>query len=225
MYSSRVPILALLPPSHTVLGKKTHISSSPPESNIKSLSQDTQSQVGADSIKIFTTAIDVSSHAEVTNAISNVVKQSGPIDILLNNAALALGAPAAFPDLQIEVVTMTGTNVNRDLFGTHAALNKGGIQERRKGKLLNVTSTTALEVLPFPGESIYQASKTLPRLLHQDSHQNWLGTNIKVLALRPDVVANHSYEQRVGFDKNAYNGFHGRYVRVKIGEYTHYWPC
>jgi 3-hydroxy acid dehydrogenase/malonic semialdehyde reductase len=178
------------------------------ESKLKSLSQDIQSQVGADSIKIFTTAVDVSSHSEVTKAISNVVKQSGPIDILVNNAGLALGAPAAFPDLNIEdVVTMTGTNVNGYLFATHAVLNEGGMRERRKGTILNVTSTTALEVPPFTGESIYHASKRFQEGFTDALRTELVGTNIKVLALRPGVVATHFHEQRVGFDKDAYNGF------------------
>ncbi|KAL1612592.1 hypothetical protein SLS60_000821 [Paraconiothyrium brasiliense] len=83
------------------------------ESKLKSLSQEIQSNVGTNTIRIFTIAVDVSNHLEVTKAVSNVVKQSGPIDILINNAGLALGAPAAFQDLRIEdVVTMTGTNVN-----------------------------------------------------------------------------------------------------------------
>ncbi|KAJ4358037.1 uncharacterized protein N0V89_002616 [Didymosphaeria variabile] len=140
------------------------------ESKLKYLSQDIQSNIGANTIRIFTTAVDVSNQVEVTKAISNVVKQSGPIDILINNAGLALGAPAAFQDLSIEdVVAMTGTNVNgASLPGTNKRFQEGFTDALR----------TELG-----------------------------GTNIKVLALRPGVVATHFHEQRVGFDKDAYNGF------------------
>ncbi|KAF2450768.1 NAD(P)-binding protein [Karstenula rhodostoma CBS 690.94] len=86
--------------------------------------------------------------------------ESGPIDALINNAGLALGAPAAFSDLKIRgVVTMTGTNINGYMLATYAVLNDGGMRERGKGTLLKVTSTTALDDPPFPGESIYHATR------------------------------------------------------------------
>lgn len=180
------------------------------EAKLKLLSQEIQSKVdsNASKIKIFTAAVNVSNHVEVTEAISNVVKQSGPVDVLINNAGLALGAPATFSRLKIEdVVTMTGTNVNGYLFATHAVLNDGGMLERGKGTVLNVTSTTALEVPPFPGEAIYHASKRFQEGFTDALRAELVGTNIKVLALRPGVVATHFHEQRVGYDPDAYDSF------------------
>ncbi|KAJ4292545.1 hypothetical protein N0V90_009208 [Kalmusia sp. IMI 367209] len=174
---------------------------------LKALAQEIQSKVGP-SIKIFTTAVDVSSHSAVIAAVANVVKETGPINVLINNAGLALGAPSAFPDLNIEdIVTMTGTNVNGYLFATYAVLNEGGMRAAGKGTILNVTSTTALEVPPFPGESIYHASKRFQEGFTDALRTELVGTNIKVLALRPGVVATHFHEQRVGFDRDAYEGF------------------
>lgn len=158
--------------------------------------------------KIFTTTADVSDHKSVSSAIQSIVEQVGHIDVLINNAGLALGAPAAFPDLKIsDVITMTGTNVNGMLFTTYAVLNDGKMKERGRGTILNVTSTTALEVPPFPGESIYHASKAFQEGFTNSLRTELVGTNIKVLALRPGVVATHFHEQRVGFDQGQYEGF------------------
>ena len=167
------------------------------ESKLKELANEIQNKHGNDT-KVFTSAVDVSSHESVTNGVKEAVKEVGPIDVLINNAGLAIGAPNAFPDLKIEdIVTMTSTNVNGYLFATYAALNEGGMKERNQGTILNVTSTTALEVPPFPGESIYHASKRFQEGFTDALRTELVGTNIKVLALRPGVVATHFHEQRV----------------------------
>ncbi|PVH97485.1 NADP-dependent L-serine/L-allo-threonine dehydrogenase ydfG [Periconia macrospinosa] len=161
-------------------------------------------------IKVYTQAVDVSSDTAVTSAIESAVQQldGRPIDVLVNNAGLALGAPSAFPDLSIsDVITMTGTNVHGMLFTTYAVLNQGKMKENGRGTILNVTSTTALEVPPFPGESIYHASKAFQEGFTNALRTELVGTNIKVLALRPGVVATHFHEQRVGFSTDMYDSF------------------
>lgn len=159
-------------------------------------------------LKIFTTAVDVQDHTALSTAVLNVVSQVGHIDVLINNAGLALGAPSAFPDLKIQdIITMTGTNINGFMFATYAVLNEGKMKERRKGTILNVTSTTGLEVPPFPGEAVYHASKACQEAFTNVLRTELVGTDIKVLALRPGVVATHFHTQRVQYDNKQYNDF------------------
>ncbi|KAF1946795.1 short chain dehydrogenase/ reductase-like protein [Clathrospora elynae] len=159
-------------------------------------------------LQVFTTAVDVQDHKTLSTAVSNIVDQLGHIDILINNAGLALGAPNRFPDLKIEdIITMTGTNINGYMFTTYAALNEGKMKERGKGTILNVTSTTGLEVPPFPGEAVYHASKACQEAFTNVLRTELVGTDIKVLALRPGVVATHFHEQRVGYNKESYDTF------------------
>jgi 3-hydroxy acid dehydrogenase/malonic semialdehyde reductase len=148
-------------------------------------------------LKIFTTTVDVQDHAALSTAVKNVVQQVSHIDVLINNAGLALGAPNAFPDLKIQdIITMTGTNINGFMFATYAVLNEGKMQERGKGTILNVTSTTGLEVPPFPGEAVYHASKACQEAFTNVLRTELVGSDIKVLALRPGVVATNFHEQR-----------------------------
>jgi NADP-dependent 3-hydroxy acid dehydrogenase YdfG len=150
-------------------------------------------------LKVFTTAVDVQDHTALSTAVSNIVTQVGHIDILINNAGLALGAPNAFPDLKInDIITMTGTNINGFMFATYAVLNEGKMKERGKGTILNVTSTTGLEVPPFPGEAVYHASKACQEAFTNVLRTELVATDIKVLALRPGVVATNFHEQRYG---------------------------
>lgn len=66
----------------------------------------------------------------------------------------------------------------------------------RIGTILNVTSTTGLEVPPFPGEAVYHASKACQEAFTNVLRTELVNTDIKVLALRPGVVATSFHEQR-----------------------------
>ncbi|PSN67080.1 short chain dehydrogenase/ reductase-like protein [Corynespora cassiicola Philippines] len=160
------------------------------------------------STPVFTSVVDISDHKAVTHAVNTAMQEVGPIDVLINNAGLALGAPSPFPDLKIEdVIAMTSTNINGMMFATYAVLNEGGMKERKRGTILNVTSTTGLEIPPFPGEAVYHSSKAAQEGFTNVLRTELVGSNIKVLALRPGVVATHFHRQRVGFDRGMFDEF------------------
>ncbi|PSK59484.1 NADP-dependent 3-hydroxy acid dehydrogenase [Elsinoe australis] len=154
-------------------------------------------------------AVDVQRYSSISDAVSRKVKDIGaPVDILINNAGLALAAPKLFPEQNIEdITTMTSTNINGYMFAAHAALNAGGMLERKHGIILNITSTTGLEVPPFPGEAVYHTSKAAQEAFSNVLRTELQNTSIKVLAVRPGVVATHFHEQRVGYDKGLYDDF------------------
>lgn len=148
----------------------------------------------------FTSIVDVQKHDSIDTAIQNIVKKVGHIDVLINNAGLALGAPAMFPDLKIEdIITMTSTNINGYMFAAYSALNSGKMKERKTGTILNITSVTGLEVPPFPGEAVYHSSKAAQEAFTNVLRTELKDTNIRVLALRPGVVATNFHELRVGY--------------------------
>jgi short-subunit dehydrogenase len=78
---------------------------------------------------------------------------------------------------------------------------------RKSGTILNITSVTGLEVPPFPGEAVYHSNKAAQEAFTNALRNELLGTNIKVLALRPGVVATNFHSQRVGHDKEMYDSF------------------
>lgn len=130
-------------------------------------------------------------------------------DILVNNAGLALGAPARFweQDMDVDIATMINTNVLGFLNTAHAVLNEGGMARAKRGTIINVTSVTALELPPFPGEAVYHAIKAFQEGFTDSLRNELLGTNVKVLALRPGVVQTNFHKQRVGFDGKQYQCF------------------
>lgn len=176
------------------------------EDKLKNVAQECQKVQS--SIKVHTASVDVSNHESLRKAVANAVNELGPIDVLINNAGLALGAPNRFPDLTIDqITTMSGTNINGFMFASYAALNEGKMKERNKGTILNVTSTTGLEVPPFPGEAVYHASKAFQEAFSNVLRTELVETDIKILALRPGVTATNFHEQRVGYDKDQYDTF------------------
>jgi NADP-dependent 3-hydroxy acid dehydrogenase YdfG len=174
---------------------------------LKKLSDDIRNVSDA-SVQVFTSIVDVQSHDSIDKAIRNVVEKVGHIDVLINNAGLALGAPASFPDLKLQdIITMTSTNINGYMFAAYSVLNTGRMNQRKKGTILNVTSVTGLEVPPFSGEAVYHSSKAAQEAFTNALRVELKGTDIKVLALRPGVVETNFHEQRIGYDKKQYEDF------------------
>jgi 3-hydroxy acid dehydrogenase/malonic semialdehyde reductase len=102
---------------------------------------------------------------------------------------------------------MNATNVSGYMYATHSVLNRAMEPGFAHGTILNITSTTALEAPPFPGEAVYHANKACQEGFTNSLRNELVGTDIRVLALRPGVVAGHFHRLRVGGDEKAYEGF------------------
>ncbi|TIA67465.1 NADP-dependent L-serine/L-allo-threonine dehydrogenase ydfG [Aureobasidium pullulans] len=177
------------------------------EDKLQALAEEIKS--AHEGVKVTYRAVDVGNHEAVDKAVASVVKEIGEIDVLINNAGLALGAPNAFPDLKItDIITMNNTNINGYMFVTYSVLNHSmRTPSRHTGTILNITSTTALEAPPFPGEAVYHANKACQEGFTNALRNELCGTDIRVLALRPGVVGTHFHRQRVGFDDGMYDDF------------------
>lgn len=112
---------------------------------------------------------------------------------------------------------MLSTNVNGLMYVTYSVLNHG-MMARKTGSILNITSVTGLEVPPFPGEAVYHSSKAAQEAFTNSLRNELVGTNIKVLALRPGVVATNFHAQRVGHDDKLYDSFIEGYEYVGTGK-------
>ncbi|OLN83355.1 NADP-dependent 3-hydroxy acid dehydrogenase 2 [Colletotrichum chlorophyti] len=158
-------------------------------------------------VKVGVYPVDVQNQSEIEKAVKAAIRELGDIDILINNAGLALGAPARFWELPIDqVAQMSGTNINGVMFTTHAVLNHS-MWERKKGTILNVSSVTGLECPPFNGEAVYHASKAFLEGFTNSIRMETAGSDIRVLTLRPGCVTTHFHLQRVKYDQDAMDEF------------------
>lgn len=97
---------------------------------------------------------DVSMGEEAAGVVKRVEEQSGPIDILINNAGIWLSRPIdeATPE---EMKHVIGVNTLGTMYYTQAVAM--GMKKRGQGRIINVNSQAG--IYAHPNRSIYHASK------------------------------------------------------------------
>ena len=139
---------------------------------------------------------------DVTDAAAAALPGSLPtawqeVDVLVNNAGLALGtAPAQQASLE-DWETMVATNVTGLIRLTHALLP--GMVARDRGHIVNLSSTAAS--YPYPGGNVYGASKAFVSQFSANLKADLVGTGVRVTDLEPGLVGGSEFSKvRFGGD-------------------------
>ncbi len=120
------------------------------------------------------------------------------IDLLVNNAGLALGtAPAQRADLD-QWRTMIDTNVTALVSVTHRLLP--GLIER-KGGIVNIASVAG--TYPYPGGNVYGGTKAFVQQFTLNLRSDLHGTGVRVSAIDPGMVETEFTLIRTGGDQGA----------------------
>jgi 3-hydroxy acid dehydrogenase/malonic semialdehyde reductase len=128
--------------------------------------------------------LDVRDRAAVEAAVAGLPAGFADIDLLVNNAGLAVGlAPAQEADLD-GWEAMVDTNVKGLMYVTRAVLP--GMVARDRGHIVNLGSTAAL--YPYPGGNVYGATKAFVRQFSLNLRADLLGTKIRVSDIEPGLV-------------------------------------
>jgi ketoreductase len=116
----------------------------------------TSKELHEDGLDVHGTACDVTSTEDVRSFVAAAVEHFGRIDVLVNNAGRSGGGVTAqlSDELWNDVIN---TNLNSVFLVTREVLNRGGMQERGYGRIINIASTAGKQgvVLGAP----YSASK------------------------------------------------------------------
>ncbi|KAJ5757656.1 uncharacterized protein N7511_006350 [Penicillium nucicola] len=159
------------------------------------------------STKVHAYPVDIQNHAEVDTAVAKTIAELGKIEVLINNAGLALGAPSRFWELPVDLIAqMNGTNIAGVMYTTHSVLNRS-MWPAKRGTIINVSSVTGLECPPFDGEAVYHANKACIEGFSNSLRSETAGSDIRVLTLRPGCAATNFHLQRVKYDKDAMDEF------------------
>ena len=133
-------------------------------------------------VNVKTLCFDVQNKEAVFNAIAEV-DENLSIDILINNAGLALGRDA-FDEADItDWETMMNTNVNGLLYISRALLP---FIKKSKGHIINLGSVAGKEV--YENGNVYCASKYAVDAISQAMRIDLLKHNIKVTSINPGAV-------------------------------------
>jgi 3-hydroxy acid dehydrogenase/malonic semialdehyde reductase len=120
------------------------------------------------------------------------------IDVLVNNAGLALGlSPAWEADLK-DWDTVIATNVSGLVHMTRAILP--GMVARNRGTIINIGS--AAGNYPYPGGHVYGATKAFVQQFSLNLRADLVGKNIRVTDIQPGLVGGSEFSAvRFGGDK------------------------
>ena len=111
------------------------------------------------------------------------------IDVLVNNAGLALGlGPAASADLA-EWDTMVATNVTGLAHLTRALLP--GMAARDRGHVVNIGSVAG--TYPYPGGHVYGASKAFVAQFSLSLKADLVGSAVRVTVIEPGLVGGSEF--------------------------------
>lgn len=127
--------------------------------------------------------MDVSDKKQIDSALSTLPADWAQIDLLVNNAGLALGLEPAhkadFNDWQ----TMIDTNIIGLAYLTNKILP--AMVARNQGHIVNLSSIAA--TYPYPGGNIYGASKAFVTQFSLNLRADLAGTHVRVSSIEPGL--------------------------------------
>ena len=168
--------------------------------------------------------LDVTDRPAVEAAIKGLPDAFAAIDVLVNNAGLALGmAPADTADLD-DWTRMIDTNVLGVLNMTHAVLP--GMTARARGHVVNMGSVAA--TYPYPGGNVYGATKAFVRQFSLNLRADLVGRGVRVTDIEPGLCGGTEFStvRFHGDEAKAANVYKGTQplTAEDIAETVH-WVC
>ncbi|WP_294251043.1 SDR family NAD(P)-dependent oxidoreductase [uncultured Sphingomonas sp.] len=133
--------------------------------------------------RVHTLAFDIRDDAARDEALASLPAPFSEIDLLINNAGLALGLEPAQKASLDNWQTMIDTNVTALVSITHKLLP--GLVER-KGGIINLSSVAA--TYPYPGGNVYGATKAFVRQFTLNLRADLIGTGVRVTSIEPGMV-------------------------------------
>ncbi len=154
--------------------------------------------------RVHAAAFDIRDSAAMEQALTDLPDAFRAIDVLFNNAGLALGtAPAQSASLQ-DWRTMIDTNVTALVTLTHRLLP--ALIECR-GLVINMSSIAAS--YPYPGGNTYGGTKAFVKQFSLGLRSDLHGTGVRVTSIEPGMAATEFTLVRTHGDQAASDRMYG----------------
>lgn len=127
--------------------------------------------------------MDVSDKSSVNAALASLPAAWQEIDVLVNNAGLALGIEPAHRASLDEWETMIDTNCKGLVTVTHAILP--GMVGRGRGTVINLGSVAG--TYPYPGGNVYGATKAFVDQFTMNLRADLIGTGVRATNIAPGL--------------------------------------
>jgi 3-hydroxy acid dehydrogenase/malonic semialdehyde reductase len=152
-------------------------------------------------------ALDVTDAQAVATLPASLPPGWTTVDVLVNNAGLALGLDPAQKSSVADWDRMVAVNVSGMMHMTHALLP--GMVARNHGHIINISSTAA--IYPYPGGHVYGASKAFVTQFSLNLRADLVGSAVRVTDLEPGLCGGTE------FSVNRFGGDTARAAAVYAG--------
>ncbi|MFC5067036.1 SDR family oxidoreductase [Flaviflagellibacter deserti] len=148
-------------------------------------------------------AFDITDEAATKAALDALPDGFRGVDVLVNNAGLALGTASAPNTSLDDWKTMISTNVTGLVTITHLLLPK---LIERKGMIVNLASIASN--WPYPGGNVYAATKAFVQQLSLGLRSDLHGKGVRVTSIEPGLCESEFTLVRTGGNKDAYDALY-----------------
>lgn len=129
-------------------------------------------------------SFDVRDNDAVKAAIASLPADWAKIDLLINNAGLALNTASFEHQPMEDLQQMIDTNICGLTYVTHAILP--GMIARGQGHIINISSVAGSH--PYPGGNVYGATKAFVTQFSQNLRADLVAKNIRVTSIEPGLA-------------------------------------
>lgn len=133
---------------------------------------------------VHSVVMDVTSKTSINTALATLPQEWQNIDVLINNAGLALGIESAQDSSLEDWETMIDTNCKGLVTMTRQVLP--GMIARGRGTIINIGSTAG--AYPYPGGNVYGATKAFVEQFTLNLRADLVGTGVRATNIAPGLV-------------------------------------
>ena len=148
-------------------------------------------------------SFDIRDDAAMNAALNALPEAFRGVDLLINNAGLALGTAPAPESRLDDWKTMIDTNITALVTMTKRMLPT--LMER-KGAIINISSTAAL--YPYMGGNVYGASKAFVKHFSYNLRCDVVGSGVRVTSVEPGLCESEFTLVRTGGNQAAYDALY-----------------
>jgi len=135
------------------------------------------------SVPVHCLNLDVRNREAVEQAFASLPADFADIDVLVNNAGLALGLNPAEAASLDDWDTMVDTNIKGVMYCSRFALP--GMVARKRGHIINIGSVAG--VYPYPGGNVYGGTKAFVDQFSLNLRADLLGKGVRVTVIEPGM--------------------------------------
>lgn len=155
---------------------------------------------------MLTLVFDVRNREAAIKALSELPQEWQEIDVLVNNAGLALGLEPEYEGNFDDWETMIDTNIKGLLTMTRCVVP--GMVQRNRGHIINIGSVAGDAA--YSGGNVYCATKAAVKVLTDGLRIDVANSNVRVTNLKPGLV-------ETNFSNTRFHGDHERAANVYKG--------